>query len=91
MLLLIRNLPSDSAFQAAYRDDWALQEQLSTGILNEIKAMRGDLWALIGHQHLPFKPVLPPGSERAQAARTRIVRTAHDELVKMMRGSGKRR
>jgi hypothetical protein len=85
--VLIRHLPRDSAFKLAASDyDWPLEAHLATGAWNEIKAMRGDLWALIGGDRLPFKPVLAPSTERKQQAKREVVRAMHDETMAQLRG-----
>lgn len=87
LLVLLRYLPEDSAFKSVMREhDWPLQEHLQTGTLNEIKAMRGDLWALLGHELLPFNPVLPPSSKRARDAKRAMVRAVHDDVIAQLRG-----
>ncbi len=87
MLALIRHLPPDSAFKTACSDyDWPLQAHLATGTWNEIKAMRGDLWALIGQSRMTFKPILPPSAERAQEAKRAQIRAAHDDVIAQLRG-----
>lgn len=87
LLLLLRYLPDDSPFKIAYRDgDWPLQDHLTTGVWNEIKAMRGDLWAFLGKERLPFRPILPPSTERAEAEKLKASRAAHDNLIAQLRG-----
>ena len=90
LLILLEHLPEDSAFKIAYREgDWPLQSQLATGTLNEIKAMRSDLYALIGKEHFAFKPILSPSAQRAKDAKTARIRAVHDEVIAQLRG-GKR-
>ena len=85
--MLIKNLPRDSAFQiAASGFDWPLEAHLAAGAWNEIQAMRGDLWALIGHERMSFKPVLPPSAERAQTEKRSQIRAAHDEVMAQLHG-----
>ncbi|MEZ0366812.1 hypothetical protein ACAG26_24365 [Mycobacterium sp. pUA109] len=86
LLALINALPEDSAYKTARREDWGLAEQISTGVLNELKAMRGDLWALIGHERLPFKPVLTPGAQRQQRAKRDAIRAVHDDISDRLHG-----
>lgn len=86
-MILLQHLPEDSAFKVAHSDgDWPLQAQLATGAWNEIKAMRGDLWAFLGHEKLAFKPILTPSAERDQKARRAQMRAMHDEMIAQMRG-----
>lgn len=88
--MLLRGLPENSSFKTAMRGgDWTLQELLETGTLNEIKAMRGDLWALIGHERLAFNPILPPSAARARDEKRALVRAVHDELIAQLRGRGR--
>ncbi|TDH48488.1 hypothetical protein E2F47_23515 [Mycobacterium eburneum] len=87
LLVLIRYLPESSAFKTALRDgDWSLQEQLVTGALNELKAMRGDLWALIGHERLSFSPVQSPSMARAAQAKRDVLRAIHDDISDQLHG-----
>lgn len=87
LLALIRNLPADSAFKTAAVDyDWPLQAQLTTAVVNEVKALRGDMWAMIGHESLAFKPILPPSAERAKAEERALIRSVHDQTIAQMRG-----
>jgi hypothetical protein len=87
LLVLIQHLPESSAFKTAYRDgDWSLQSTLTTGMWNEIKAMRGDLWAFLGHEHLSFHPVLPPSALQQQEEKRAQVRAAHDGIMAQLRG-----
>jgi hypothetical protein len=86
LLILIKHLPEDSAFKVAYRDDWPLRDHLTTGVWNEIKAMRGDLWAFLGQERLTFKPVLPPSSERERAQNQAESRKAHDDVIAQLKG-----
>ena len=90
LLILLEHLPEDSAFKTAYRDgDWPLQSQLATGALNELKAMRSDLYALIGKDHFPFKPILSPGAQQAMAAKTAEIRRSHDDVMAQLRGENR--
>lgn len=87
MLVLIRYLPESSALKTAMREgDWPLQAHLTVGALNEIKAMRGDLWALIGHEHLPFTPVLSPSATRVRDRKRSISRAVHDDISARLHG-----
>lgn len=60
-----------------------------SALINEIKAMRGDLWALIGHEQMAYKPILPPSSQRLEEAKRAETRAVHDQIVAQMRGTGK--
>ena len=84
MLALIKHLPADGAFKTAR--DWPLSAHLATGMWNEIKALRSDIWAFIGHESLSYKPVLPPSAEHAQEEKRAQARAAHDELLAQLRG-----
>ena len=90
LLVLIKHLPEDSAFKLAFRGyDWPLEAKLATGAWNEIKAMRGDLWALIGNERLPFQPILSPSDQKAQEDKLAQTRAAHDDIMAQLRGSPK--
>lgn len=85
--MLLEHLPERSAFKTACRDgDWPLLEQLVTGVMNETKAERGDLWAFLGHETLPFKPVLSPSAQQAKAEKQAQMRAAHDHIIGQLRG-----
>ena len=92
LLILLRYLKNDSPFKEAYlRDfpeqyDWPLEDLLTTGMWNEIKAMRSDLWAFLGQEHLPFKPVLPPSAARQKTEQESAARAAHDDLIAQLGG-----
>lgn len=87
LLALIRHLPADGAFKTAYSDnDWPLQAHLTAGVLNATNALRSDIWAFIGKEHLSYKPVLPPSAQRAQEQKRAEARAAHDELMAQLRG-----
>lgn len=86
LLILLEHLPDDSAFKMALNQDWPRTDQLATGMWNEIKAMRGDLWAFLGHEHLPFRPVLSPAAQRDQDTKQARYRAAHDEVIAQLRG-----
>lgn len=86
MLARIEQLSEHSSFRLA--QDWPLECHLLTAIVNELKAMRGDLWALLGKERLPFKPLLPPSSQRMEEARRSEVRAVHDQMMAQMRGGG---
>lgn len=87
MLALIKHLPADGAFKTACNDhDWPLLAHLVTGAWNEVKGLRGDVWAFIGHEQFSYKPVLPPSAERAQEEKRAQARAAHDELLAQLRG-----
>lgn len=49
--------------------------------------MRCDLYALIGHDHMPYRPVLPPSAERKKAADRALIRAVHDDMIAQMRGA----
>lgn len=87
LLALIKRLPHDGAFKTALSDDWPLQAQLTTGVWNEIKAMRSDLYALIAQEKMTYKPVLPPSAQREQAEKRSKIRSAHDETLAQLRGN----
>lgn len=86
LLLVLKHLPDDSPFKIAYLDDWPLEHHLTTGVWNEIKAMRADLWAFLGREHLSYKPVLPPSAERAKAEKRAVMRAVHDDVMAQLRG-----
>jgi hypothetical protein len=87
LLALIKRLPEDGAFKTAFNDyDWPLQAHLASGAWNEIKALRSDIWAFIGREHLSYKPILPPSAEQAQAQKRAEARAAHDDLMAQLRG-----
>lgn len=86
-MALIKHLPPESAFKKAFADyDWPLLEQLVTGMWNETKAMRGDLYALIAKETWSYKPILPPSAERQQAEKRAKARSAHDDTMAQLRG-----
>lgn len=81
LLVLIEHLPEDSAFKtAASGGDWPIGAQLTTGVWNEVKALRCDL------ANVPFKPVLSPGAQREREAKRDVTRAAHDEVMAQLRG-----
>jgi hypothetical protein len=84
--VILKHLPDKSPFKVAYSEDWPLEHQLTTGVWNEIKAMRGDLWAYLGHERLPFKPVLTPSAAREKEQRLSVSRAAHDDVIAQLRG-----
>lgn len=80
--ILLKNLPGDSAFKTAHPEgNWTLEAEVTTGAWNEIKAMRGDLWAFLRNEALPFHPVLSPSARRQQEAKRQQMRAMHDEIV----------
>lgn len=88
LLVLVTKLPETSAFKTAAREhDWPLQAQLQTATVNEIKALRGDMWALIGHESMAFKPILSPAAEHAKAAERAHTRAVHDDINAQLRGT----
>jgi hypothetical protein len=87
LLLLIQRLPEDGAFKSACRDyDWRIDAHLTTGVWNEIKALRGDLWAFLGQESFTYKPVLPPSAVAEQEAKAQLMRDMHDDVVAQLRG-----
>ena len=66
--------------------DWPLSDHLLAAIVNELKAMRGDLWALLGKEKMAYKPILPPSSVRLEDAKRAETRAMHDQIVAQMRG-----
>jgi hypothetical protein len=95
LLLLIKRLPEDGAFKTAWNErlpedgaawNWPLLAQLTAGAWNEIKAMRGDLWAFLGQETLTYKPVLQPSAVLEQEAETKAMRDMHDETMAQLRG-----
>lgn len=88
VLACVRGLAPTSAFRTAASDyDWPLDAQLMTGMWNEVKAMRSDLYALIDKQTMPFRPVLSPSAERAERADRAEMRALHDDLIRQLRGN----
>jgi hypothetical protein len=92
LLVLLRYLPDDSPFKVAYfRDwpdeyDWPREDHLTTGVWNEIKAMRGDLWAFLGKERLAFRPVLTPSAQREQDKKRQLQRAGHDSIIAQIGG-----
>lgn len=86
LLVILKHLPDTSPFKVAYSEDWPLEHHLTTGVWNEIKAMRGDLWAFLGHERLAFKPVLPPSAARDVEAKRQQMRAGHDDVIAQIRG-----
>ena len=80
----VENLSDTSSFRLA--QDWRLTDHLLAAIVNEIKAMRGDLWALLGKEQMTYKPILPPSSVRIEEAKRAETRAVHDQIVAQMRG-----
>jgi len=85
LLVLLKHLPDDSAFKRAAAD-WPLNAQLSAGMWNEIKAMRGDLWAFLGHERMPYKPVLSPAALEQKRREVKKSRELHDSIVARLKG-----
>jgi len=85
LLVLLKHLPDDSAFKRAI-SDWPLQAQLSVGTWNEIKAMRGDLWAFLGHERMPFKPILSPAAIKQRREEVKRSRDLHDSIISRLKG-----
>lgn len=51
LLVLLENLPEDSAFKRAVRNgDWGFNEYLQAGLLNEIRLLRIDQAAINGQK-----------------------------------------
>jgi hypothetical protein len=86
LLILIRHLPDDSAFKLAFFDDWPRKDYLTTGVWNEIKAMRGDLYAILDKSHMSFRPVLPPSAQREQDEKRNLMRAGHDSIIAQIGG-----
>jgi hypothetical protein len=92
LLVLLKYLDDESPFKKAYFNDWPdqydwpLEHHLTTGVWNEIKAMRGDLWAFLGNERLSFKPALPPSAARKKADEEALARAAHDDVIAQLRG-----
>lgn len=85
MLLLIRKLPVDSAFKCALREDWNVDQYLSAAAVNEIRAMRSDLWMIHRQATLPFKPIESPQARLKREKKRAGMRALHDHLIGMMR------
>lgn len=87
MTILIEKLPEDSPFKLAWNSrDWPQTVEASVGVWNEIKAMRGDLWALIGNEQLPFSPVLRPSEQQVEGQKLDGMRAGHDTITAQIRG-----
>lgn len=87
MKLLIEKLPEDSPFKLAWNErDWPQPVEASVGVWNEIKAMRGDLWALLKDEYLPFVPVLKPSEQRVEDDQLDVMREGHDSITSLLRG-----
>lgn len=92
LLVVLENLSDKSPFKKAFfRDfpdqfDWPREDHLRTGLWNEIKAMRGDLWAFLGNEQMPFKPVLPPSGRREADKQIQDARKHHDRLIAQLGG-----
>ena len=85
MLVLIRKLPVDSAFKTALRDDWNIDQHLSAAAVNELRAMRADLWMIHRQATLPFRPVESPQARQKREQKRAGMRALHDHLIGMMR------
>jgi hypothetical protein len=85
MWVLISKLPDDSAFKTALRDDWNIDQHLSAAVVTELRAMRGDLWAIHRGIPFPFKPVESPKARRKRENKRAAMRSLHDHLIGMMR------
>jgi hypothetical protein len=92
LLILLRFLDDESPFKQAYfadfpeQYDWPRDHQLSTLTLNEIKAMRGDLWAYLGNERLTYKPVLSPSAQREVDEKRQAMRAGHDSIIAQLGG-----
>lgn len=86
MLLLIRKLPVDSAFKTALRGDWNIDQYLSAATVNELRAMRADLWMIHRKAALAYEWVESPRVQQQREKERAKVRAAHDHIGGMLRG-----
>lgn len=79
MLVLIQQLPADSAFKMAC--DWPLQAHLDAAVVNAINALRAELVPGTG-----YLPILPPSAQRELEQKRAQARAGHDQLMAQLRG-----
>lgn len=84
MLTRIAGLPDTSAFRMA--QDWPLLGHLLAGVVNEIRAMRGDLYAIHRNERMSFQMMLPPSAQRAEQAKRVKSRADHADIIARLRG-----
>lgn len=78
MLGRIAHLSETSAFKSA--QDWPLLGQLLTMVVNELKALRGDMFGT------PYTPVLPPSAQQIVDQQRSEARAVHDDINARLRG-----
>jgi hypothetical protein len=84
---LVRGLPENSAFRRALRDDdWSPDRYLLAAVLNEIRALRGDLLMMFAQETFDYEPILSPRQVADRDDARQDARGAHDELMATLRG-----
>jgi len=87
LLLLIERLPEDGSFKRALRgDDWDFKTYLAAATLNETKALRADLRAMIAKEEMLYEPVLSPQQHTSREISQQQAREIHDDLIAHLRG-----
>jgi hypothetical protein len=67
LVAILTNLPDDSAFKSAFRDDWSEAQYMQAAVVNELRNGRSDQAAF--HKHnLEAVPVKSPAQQRADRA-----------------------
>lgn len=53
LLVILKTMPEDSEFKNAFREDWSEDKYIQTGIVNELRLMRGDNAVYNHHEMVP--------------------------------------
>jgi len=64
LLIVLRNLPDDSSFKNAMREDWSEDKYIQVGILNEARLMRADNAAF---EQVEMEPMLIKSPKQQEA------------------------
>jgi len=87
LLLLIERLPDDGAFKRAFDgDDWDFKTKIGVATLNETRAMRADLRAMIAQDEMLYEPILSPKQHADRESAQQQSRDIHDDLMAHLRG-----
>jgi hypothetical protein len=87
LLLLIERLPEDGAFKTAWRDgNWTLDRIIAKETLNDLRAFRADIRAMIAQERMPFEPILSPAEEVEGEEGRQLSRDLHDGIMAQLRG-----
>lgn len=87
LLNLLQGLPERSALKTALRDgDWPFDLYIIVAILNELRALRADLRAMIGGEDMPYDPVLSPRQRADSDDWRRSAKSVHEDVIAQLRG-----